>query len=290
MSALAAVTRSAASRGPEFAFTAADHRAIAAMVYDEVGILLPDGKMQLVYGRVAPRVRSCGLASVAEYVTLIGRDADERARMIDALTTNHTSFFRESHHFDDFVARIWPDLRDRLAKGGRVRMWSAACSSGEEPYTWLMAMLGSDRTAAQRVLKGDFRLLATDVSPSVLETARAGRYSAQTLRTVPAALRSAWVRGKGDDLVIDPMLREAVSFRPLNLLGDWPIKGMFDTIFCRNVMIYFDEPTKARLQSRLADRLVPGGMMYIGHSERLVGGVERQFKSMGRTAYQKGAA
>jgi chemotaxis protein methyltransferase CheR len=279
-----------ATRGREFGFVAADHRAIAAMVYDEVGILLPDGKAQLVYGRLAPRVRACGLATVGDYVTLIGEDAGERARAIDALTTNHTSFFRESHHFDDFAARMWPALSARIAAGGRVRLWSAACSSGEEPYTWLMAALGPDKAAAQRLLKGDVRLLATDVSPSVLAAARTGRYSRQTLRTVPAALRAAWVRGTGDPQEVDPLLREAIAFRPLNLLGEWPIRTRFDAIFCRNVMIYFDEPTKAKLQARLADRLEVGGMLYIGHSERLVGGVAARFECVGRTAYLKVSA
>ena len=139
----------------------------------------------------------------------------------------------------------------------------------------------------QRLLKTDVRMLATDVSPSVLAAAREGRYSKATLRTIPPALRTAWVRGKDDDLCIDEALRDAISFRPLNLLGEWPIKGRFDTIFCRNVMIYFDEPTKARLQARLADRLEVGGMLYIGHSERLVGGVETRFECVGRTAYLK---
>ncbi|MDJ0276099.1 protein-glutamate O-methyltransferase CheR [Sphingomonas sp. 2R-10] len=287
------MSRSAAlddSRAREFDFRAADHRAIAALVYDEVGILLPDGKAQLVYGRIAPRVRACGLGSFADYVTLIGRDTVERARAIDALTTNHTSFFRENHHFEDFVDRIWPALVDRVAGGGRVRLWSAACSSGEEPYSWLMAMFGADRSTAQRLLKGDLKMLATDVSPSVLATARAGQYSKETMRTIPASLRAAWTRGEGDDLVVDPVLRDAIAFRPLNLLGDWPIKGRFDTIFCRNVMIYFDEPTKERLLARLADRLEVGGMLYIGHSERLIGAVQGKFRSIGRTAYQKVAA
>lgn len=277
-------------RAREFAFKPEDHRAISTLVYDEVGILLPDGKAQLVYGRLAPRVRACRLDSVGTYIRLIEQDPAERARAIDALTTNHTSFFRESHHFDDFAARLWPGLTDRLAKGGRVRLWSAACSSGEEPYTWLMAALGSDRGAAQRVLKGDFRMLATDVSETVLATARAGHYPPATLRTIPAGLRAAWVRGKDDAQAIDPMLRDAIAFRPLNLLGPWPIKGRFDAICCRNVMIYFDEPTKARLQSRLADHLETGGMLYIGHSERLDAQVAQRFQCVGRTAYLKVAA
>jgi len=278
------------SRAREFEFHAADHRAIAALVYDEVGILLPEGKAQLIYGRIAPRVRACGLNSFSDYVAHIGRDAGERGRAIDALTTNHTSFFRENHHFEDFVERIWPPLAERLAKGGRVRLWSAACSSGEEPYSWLMAMFGTDRAAAQRFLKTDLRVLATDVSPSVLNTAQAGRYSKETMRTVPASLRSAWTRGEGDNLVVDPVLRDAIAFRPLNLLGDWPFKGRFDTIFCRNVMIYFDEPTKERLLARFAERLEVGGMLYIGHSERLIGAVQDKFRCIGRTAYQKIAA
>ncbi|MGT2513006.1 CheR family methyltransferase [Sphingomonas panni] len=140
-----------------------------------------------------------------------------------------------------------------------MRLWSAACSSGEEPYSWLMAMFGTDRAAAQRLLKADLRLLATDVSPSVLNTARAGRYSKETMRTVPASLRSVWTQGEGDQLVVDPVLRDGIAFKPLNLLGEWPFKGRFDTIFCRNVMIYFDEPTKERLLARFAERLEVGG-------------------------------
>lgn len=278
----AALAMSSAKR--EFDFAPADHQAIAKIVYDTLGILLPDGKSQLVYGRVAPRVRACGLTSVSDYLKVIENDEEERNRMLDALTTNHTSFFREAHHFEDFVERMWPTLSQRLVNGGRVRLWSAACSSGEEPYTWLMAALGHDRSAAQRLLKGDLRMLATDVSPSVLDTARAGRYSADTLRTVPAKLRATWVDNR---LTVDPALREAISFRPLNLLGPWPMKGRFDAICCRNVMIYFDEPTKAKLQSRLADHLETGGMLYIGHSERLSPEVASRFDCVGRTSYLK---
>jgi chemotaxis protein methyltransferase CheR len=284
MSALPAAN---ASREREFAFAPADHRAIADLVYNEVGILLPEGKSQLVYGRVAKRVRALSLSSVSEYVALIHHDADERARAIDALTTNHTSFFRESHHFDDFVAERWPALADRLAKGGRVRLWSSACSTGEEPYTWLMALLGSNRSAAERLRKADFKMLATDVSTSALDTARRATYTKQIVQTVPGSLRNAWLSGTGDAQEVASTLRDLISFRHLNLLGDWPIKNRFDAIFCRNVMIYFDEPTKERLQARLAAKLELGGMMYIGHSERMIGPAAAKFKCIGRTAYQK---
>lgn len=287
MSAAAALQ---SGRTREFAFDDADHRAIAALVYDEVGILLPAGKAQLVYGRLAPRVRACGLTSISDYVRRIELDGEERSRAIDALTTNHTSFFRESHHFDDFVTRIWPALAARLAAGGHVRLWSAACSSGEEPYSWLMAVCGADRDAAHRLLGRDLLMLATDVSPSVLRTAREGRYPQDALRAVPDHLRSAWVRPHKDAFEIDPVLRAAIAFKTLNLLGEWPMRGRFDAIFCRNVMIYFDDPTKARLQARLAERLDVGGMLYIGHSERLIGKAAQQFECVGRTAYLKVSA
>ncbi|GAA3793872.1 protein-glutamate O-methyltransferase CheR [Qipengyuania pelagi] len=275
-------------RGREFAFDAADHRAVADLAYREVGILLPDSKMQLVYGRLAPRVRACGLGSVAEYLQRIENDPVERNRMIDALTTNHTFFFREGHHFEDFNTLAWPDLKARLEGRGRVRLWSAACSSGEEPYSWLMAMFGSDRTKTGKLLAQDFRMLATDISASALAGAREGIYCAQTVEPVPAPLAKTWLKKKpGDQFQVDSMLRDAITFNSLNLLGDWPIRTMFDAIFCRNVMIYFDGPTKAKLQARLADRLALGGLLCIGHSERLDPSVAPRFEIVGRTSYRK---
>ncbi|KQN37410.1 chemotaxis protein CheR [Sphingomonas sp. Leaf407] len=279
-----------APRTREFGFCKADHEAIAAIAHAEVGILLPEGKAQLVYGRLAPRVRACGLTNVGDYIALIGRDPAERARALDALTTNHTSFFREPHHFEDFAQRLWPTLAARLTAGDPVRLWSSACSSGEEPYSWLMAALGEDRAGATHLLRRDFRMLATDISPSVLATARAGSYPRDALANVPATLRSVWTQGRGDMLTVDPLLRDAIAFKSLNLLGDWPLRRRFDAILCRNVMIYFDEPTKERLLSRLADHLEVGGMLYIGHSERLIGPVARRFELVGRTAYLKVAA
>ncbi|MBV7257156.1 protein-glutamate O-methyltransferase CheR [Pacificimonas sp. WHA3] len=287
---MTALAMTSAPREREFGYRAEDHRAISTMVYDEVGILLPAEKAQLVYRRLAPRVRACNLATISEYIELIGRDERERKRMIDSLTTNHTSFFRESHHFEDFSERIWPGLVERLNNGGRVRLWSAACSSGEEPYTWLMSALGADRTAASKLLRKDFRVLATDISSEILAAAKRACYSEETLSKVPRPLRSSWIQEKDGVLQVDPVLRDAISFRSLNLLGKWPMKGKFDTIFCRNVMIYFDQPTKTKLQTRLADALEVGGMLYIGHSERLAPSLEDRFRCIGRTSYQKVAA
>jgi chemotaxis protein methyltransferase CheR len=277
----------AANRPTEFRFEPADHAAISSFVYDAAGILLPPGKMQLVYGRLAPRVRARGLTCFADYIDLISDDDVERTRALDALTTNHTSFFREAHHFDHFMEHAWPALDQRLATRGKVRIWSAACSSGEEPYSLLMAMFGTERGNGQRLARTDLRILGTDLSTEILETARAGRYSLETAASIPQSLRSIWMTRTGDQAEVNALIRERVAFRKLNLLEAWPMKGMFDAIFCRNVMIYFDETTKERLQSRLAAQLVPGGFLYIGHSERLAASVASQFTCVGRTTFQK---
>lgn len=275
-------------RDEEVAFGTADHAAIAKLAYAEAGLVLAPSKSQLVYGRLARHVRACGLRDFADYIALIEDDAEERARAVDALTTNHTSFFRENHHIDHFATEAWPALRHRLAGGGRVRVWSAACSSGEEPYTLMMAALGLDRTAARSLAGTDFRLLATDLSASSLAAAREGWYTQDTARTIPAGLRSLWTQPAEDGGVeIVEAVRAAVAFRALNLLRDWPIRRRFDIIFCRNVMIYFDAATKARLQARLADALERGGFLYIGHSERLAANVAPRFECVGRTMFRK---
>ena len=277
-------------RQAEFHFTPADHQAISAMVHEESAILLPPGKMQLVYGRLAPRVRSCRLTNFADYIALIGHDAKERTAALNALTTNHTSFFRESHHFDHFMEHAWPALEQRLSARGKVRIWSAACSSGEEPYSLLMAMFGKERGTGQRLSRTDLRILATDLSTEILAAAAAGRYALDTAAGVPLPLRSTWMTKVDDRAEVHPLIRDRVSFRKLNLIEPWPIKGRFDAIFCRNVMIYFDEPTKERLQTRLADQLAPGGFLYIGHSERLAASVATRFTCVGRTTFLKNDA
>lgn len=285
MNALAAISTD--SRRREFKFSLEDHRAISKLAYKIAGILLPDSKAQMVYGRLAPRVRANGLQSVSDYLKLIERDETERDRAIDMLTTNHTSFFREKHHFEHFSAEVWPTLLERLRAGKRVRLWSAACSSGEEPYTWMMAMLGAQRAEAERILQLDLRMLATDLSASMLDVARAGIYPHETVKPVPEPLAKSWLQKAGDSMQVDPALRAPISFLPLNLLGDWPMRSKFDVICCRNVMIYFDGPTKARLQARMADQLEQGGTLYIGHSERLDEIVASRFECVGNTTYRK---
>jgi chemotaxis protein methyltransferase CheR len=271
----------------QFPFTPGDQAAIASMIYAEAGIVLAASKGQLVYGRLARRVRACGLERFADYVALIERDTEERSRAVDALTTNHTGFFRENHHFEQFMADAWPPLAARLRAGGRVRLWSAACSSGEEPYSLAMAILGRDRAIGREIARLDLRMLATDLSSEILAAAGAARFPLDTLKTVPAPLRTAWMEPHEGEAAMRPEARDWITFRALNLLGPWPMRQPFDAIFCRNVMIYFDEPTKERLQTRLAAQLAPGGHLYIGHSERLATSLASQFTLVGRTMYRK---
>lgn len=284
---MSAAALAAGNRTREFAFTAKEYEWFAKLVHSTSGIVLGEGKSQLVYSRLAKRLRATDTASFADYIALVEADQDEQDAAIYALTTNHTKFFREDHHFDHFAKAAWPDLAKRLAKNGRVRLWSSACSSGEEPYSLVMTALGPKRDAAAPILKQDLRLLATDLSPDVLSTARAGRYPVDALQSIPPDMRAAWMKRESGFCEVDPVCRGLIAFNQINLLRDWPMRAPFDVIFCRNVMIYFDEPTKARLQERLASQLLPGGFLYIGHSERLLGAAERMLQPVGQTIYRR---
>jgi len=275
------------SGAPEIVYTDEDFQAISRMVHAHAGICLPDGKSMLVYSRLTKLVREQSLGNFRDYIALIRNDAAERTRAIEALTTNHTKFFREDHHFTHFEEEVRPKLIARLQQGERVRMWSSAASSGEEIYSLAMVLLGTDRREARRIAEGDLALLATDLSQSVLATGAAGTYPLAAAGDIPEKFIGLWAECRGSSLTIAEELRALVRFRKLNLLTPWPIKGLFDVIFCRNVMIYFDDPTKATLLNRLADQLAPGGYLYIGHSERLVGDSAGRFRSIGQTIYRK---
>jgi len=271
-------------------YGAADFEAISEIVYSQAGIVLPSGKAMLVYSRLAPMVRAANCGTFANYVALIRNDAAEQARAVAALTTNHTYFYREGHHFEHFEQELRPVLLRRLAAGDRVRIWSAGCSSGEETWSLAMTLLGQDRAEGRRIASQDIRLLASDLAPHALKAASAASYPAKDLEAIPEALRKTWAReANGTASMIDE-LRSFVRFRLLNLLGEWPMKGRFDVIFCRNVMIYFDNPTKEKLVSRFANALAPGGYLYIGHSERVTGPAADQFTVAGPTIYRRRAA
>ena len=260
--------------------TADEFQRVARLIYAAAGIALPPGKEGLVRARLGPRLRQHGLSSVTEYLAFVeaDRSGQERVRLVDVLTTNKTSFFREAEHFHFLGTTVLPALEARWRSGrAAARIWSAGCSSGEEPYTIAMVLreqLGAEHAAAARVL-------ATDISTRVLDRARAATYTTETLADVPRDLagrhfRRAATAGAGPQgppgerpHEVVAATRALVRFARLNLMGDWPMRGPFDVIFCRNVMIYFDRPTQERLVQRFASLLAPGGYLLVGHSESL---------------------
>jgi chemotaxis protein methyltransferase CheR len=241
---------------------------IRELIHDMCGIELTPEKDGLIRSRLSNRLRALGLASFDAYVDHVERDASrtERSEFVDALTTNKTDFFRESRHFDFLAARVLPALAQR---GGPVRFWSAACSSGEEPLT--LAMVLRERWPA--LDRMDVRILGTDISSKVLGHARAGVYDAAQLRDVPPALLARYFTpdGAAGAMRASSQLTRLISYARLNLLGDWAMHGPFDVILCRNVMIYFDRATQERLVNRFYELLAPGGYLLTGHSESLNG-------------------
>lgn len=272
----------------EFVYSARDFAAVRELVYESSANVLPPNKSTLVYSRLAPLVRASGLGTFAAYIGKLKTDAAERHKAVCALTTNHTAFFREDHHFDHFGETVRPQILRKLTAKQPVRMWSAGSSSGEEVFSLCMTLLGPDKGEARRILGSDIAVLATDLADHVLVKAKLGKYDADALAPVPANLRAQWVRedGDGGGTIADP-IRELVRFKALNLMGQWPMKKPFDVIFCRNVMIYFDQATKDDLVARFADQLVPGGHLYIGHSERVAGAAASRLELVGKTIYRK---
>ena len=281
----------------EFPMTEHDFATIAKLLYEDAGIYLADTKATFVYSRLSKRLRALGLESFKDYCALVqaGTGGDERMTMLASLTTNVTHFFREMHHFDQLRDVLLPPLLAEAKRGGRVRIWSAGCSIGHEPYSIAMTILSLMPNAADY----DVRILASDIDPNVVATGRAGVYGASALESIPVDLRRKWFRpsvgeggGRGQAAtemlyeVADP-LRDLVAFRELNLNGEWPMRGMFDAIFCRNVTIYFDQPTRERVWKRFVERLLPNGVLFIGHSERVTGPALEAVEFHGNTSYRK---
>jgi chemotaxis protein methyltransferase CheR len=271
----------------EFAFTDDDFRRIAAMLHGDAGIALPESKATLAYSRLAKRLRALGLASFKEYCALVAstEGAGERQKMLAALSTNVTRFFREPHHFEHLREQVLPPLLAAARRGAPVRIWSAGCSSGQEPFSTAMTILGMAPDAVEL----DIKILASDIDPNMVEHGRQGVFPGQALQEVPAAFRHRWFKplGPGSDQVraVDEV-RALISFRELNLIGQWPMKGRFDVIFCRNVVIYFEEDTQSRVWSRFTPLMSPGGVLYIGHSERVTGPATAQLAPDGITTYR----
>lgn len=271
------------SGGGEFAFSEKEFRHIAKVLGDETGIRLTNEKTTLVYSRLAKRLRALGLKSFRDYCELIDSEegAAERMAMMSALTTNVTRFFREPHHFDHLRTNVLEPMADRIRAGGRLRLWSAACSSGEEPYSIALTVLSVLPNAASL----DVRILATDIDPVIVEKARAGIYPEQALANVPGEMkRPSFERTASGAWTVKDEVRQLIAFKELNLLKDWPMKGPFNAIFCRNVVIYFDEQTQNVIWTRFHPLLDHTGRLYVGHSERV--GVPG-FKLDANTTYRK---
>lgn len=268
--------------------SAKNFRRLSAFVNTYSGIKMPDGKQTMLEGRLRRRLRSTGYNSLDEYCSYLFDDGGletEAVALIDAVTTNKTDFFREPKHFEYLQRQVLPEFsRAGLTS---LRAWSAACSVGAEPYT--IAMVLADYAESFGPL--NYSILATDLSTDVLAAARKGIYHENMLDPVPRSYMQRFVRRPSDpssDLVrIAPTLRSKVGFARLNFMDDaYPVGEPMDVIFCRNVLIYFDKPTQAKVLSRLCDCLKPGGYLFIGHSESITG-FNLPVRTMANTIFKK---
>lgn len=265
-----------------------DFDRIARIALKEFGLSLPDTKKSLVHSRVVKRLRAQRLPDFGSYCALVEspEGADELTELLSALTTNVTRFFREDHHFAHLRSEVLPKLIETARAGGRVRIWSAGCSSGQEPYSLAMTLLAE----APDLSKRNVKILATDIDPAIVEKATNGIYGNDELEHLPKAMQTRPMVEDGPrpgSFAMAKPVRDLVTFGIVNLIGDLPMSGPFDVIFCRNVAIYFDKATQEKVWQRFADLLAPGGYLYIGHSERVSGQASAQLQSSGITIYRK---
>ncbi len=257
--------------------------AISQLIYTKCGISLKKGKEALVRARLMKRLRALKLKTIDDYMAFLDSEQGDHeiGTLIDVMTTNKTSFFREAAHFDFLTDRVIPEIRSP-----KIRIWSAACSSGEEPYTLAMVL----RESIPQIDRTDLLILATDISNEMLATARRGVYSQERAADVPRALRPKYFqrsrRWGPNQVQVSNDLKKLVRFGALNLMQPWPMRGSFNAIFCRNVMIYFDRPTQQTLVNRFWDLLESGGYLFVGHSEGL-SGIKHRFQYTQPAVYKK---
>jgi len=266
--------------GKEFEFTLKDFERVRSLIYKRAGIALAESKQEMVYSRLARRLRAIGMTSFGHYLDELerGTNDDEWEAFTNALTTNLTSFFREAHHF--------PILAEYVSKlKGPIEVWCSASSTGEEPYSIAITLCEAFGT-----LNPPAKIVATDIDTKVLNTAENGVYPIERLDKLSSErTKGFFQKGKGEQagfVRVRPELRKMITFKQLNLLSDhWPISGPFDVIFCRNVMIYFDKPTQGKILSRFAPLMKPEGLLFAGHSENFLY-VTDAFKLRGKTVYE----
>ncbi len=269
----------------EFAYSDADFRRVQKIIGEHAGINLSDAKKSLVYNRLTKRLRMFGMRAFSEYLDYVDDHVEEEfSHFVNAITTNLTFFFREEHHFDFLRDTDFPRLLERNRDSRRIRIWSAGCSTGEEPYSIAI-------TVKENIPPGwDVKILATDLDYNVVAHGKAGVYDQKRVEGMSKSRLNKWFRkGSGENdgkvRVVDE-LRDLITFKQLNLMHEWPMKGPFDVIFCRNVMIYFNKETQSKLTERYANYLAEDGHLIIGHSESLFKVTER-FNLIGKTIYQK---
>lgn len=265
-------------------------RLVAQILFEEAGITMPESKISLVNTRLSKRLRAIRMQSFKDYCNLLQspQGQEERHFLITALTTNTTKFFREPHHFDIFKDFRLPKLLATARSGGKVRLWSAACSSGEEPYTLAMTILSE----APDIARYDFKILATDIDTNILARAKSGVYSKKSIANLtPDQKRTFFSEinnsGGEEQYQVKPNVRDLITFKQMNLTQPWPVKGPFNDIFCRNVVIYFSQETSEKVWINFASKLEQGGNLYIGHSERITGPALPKFEVIGITTYKR---
>ncbi len=268
----------------EFEFTREDFDFLRQVVSETTGIVSSEDKYTMYYSRLARRLRALGLADFKAYREYLRRNPEtESVELVNSVTTNLTSFFRENHHFEYLRDEVVPAKRNSAAR--RLRIWSAGCSTGEEAYSIAMTL----QQAILDISRWDIAILATDIDSQVVQTAERGIYDRARIANIDIALQQRFFRDEagaaGDKVSVDPGLRDMIRFRQLNLLQPWPMREKFDLIFCRNVVIYFDRETKTRLVERFAGQLARDGLLFMGHSESLYKTSDR-FSLLGKTVYR----
>lgn len=269
----------------EFEYSEADFGRVKKIVYEFAGIDLNESKKNLVYNRLAKRIRFLQQGSFKQYLDYVEAQGEsEFVHLINAITTNLTFFFRENHHFEFLSKTAIPELLEKNKTSKKIRIWSAGCSTGEEPYSIAIVL-------KEAVPSGwDAKVIATDLDTNVVNTGIKGVYKDDRLKGVSEERKKRWfLKGTGSNsgfIKVKPELQEAIKFGQINLMHDWPLDEPIDIIFCRNVVIYFDKPTQSKLFNRYADLLPDNGYLFIGHSESLYKVCDR-FELLGQTIYKK---
>ena len=278
----------------EYLFTDRDFSYLSKLAGELAGISLSSGKRELIYGRLAKRLRVLGLKDFKQYCDILKNgeeeegDKEERTHFINSITTNVTSFFRENHHFEFMADTLLPELirKKNSDSQPQLRIWSAGCSSGKEPYSIAMVL----KECIPDFERWDVKILATDLDSNILEVAKVGVYPKEHLKEISLDRRKRWFQtGRGSNeqsIKVTNDIKNIVTYRKLNLTEPWPMKGSFDIIFCRNVTIYFGRETRIDLLERFADLLNDKGCLFVGHSESLFGLTQR-FSTVGRTIHRK---